>query len=213
MNIALSRMHFPVTTLGPGRRIGIWFQGCSIHCVGCVSKDTWATDVNQVNISEVEEAMLSWLPNSDGLTVSGGEPFDQFEQLLRILCFTKSNSSVSTLVYSGYHFADIEEKLKKLAPLVDILISGPFDFQQAQTKPWMGSDNQQLHLLTDLGKAAFADMEVLCKSERGLDARIDTDEIWLAGIGEQDLMYKLAAELSNEGHEISHTQTRIPEKD
>ena len=25
-SVALSRIHFPVTTLGPGRRIGIWFR-------------------------------------------------------------------------------------------------------------------------------------------------------------------------------------------
>jgi anaerobic ribonucleoside-triphosphate reductase activating protein len=41
MNIALNKAHFPVTVLGPGRRIGLWLQGCSIRCAGCVSRDTW----------------------------------------------------------------------------------------------------------------------------------------------------------------------------
>ena len=44
MKIAINKAHFPVTVLGPGRRIGIWLQGCSIHCKGCVSQDTWAAD-------------------------------------------------------------------------------------------------------------------------------------------------------------------------
>ena len=39
--IALNRLHWPVTVLGPGRRVGIWMQGCSIGCRGCVSRDTW----------------------------------------------------------------------------------------------------------------------------------------------------------------------------
>lgn len=43
MRMILSRLHFPVTTLGPGRRIGVWFQGCSIRCAGCISRDTWET--------------------------------------------------------------------------------------------------------------------------------------------------------------------------
>ncbi|WP_461325238.1 4Fe-4S cluster-binding domain-containing protein [Bradyrhizobium diazoefficiens] len=41
IRISVSRIHFPVTTLGPGRRLGIWFQGCSIRCPGCISMDTW----------------------------------------------------------------------------------------------------------------------------------------------------------------------------
>jgi anaerobic ribonucleoside-triphosphate reductase activating protein len=44
MKIAINKAHFPVTVLGPGRRIGIWTQGCRIHCKGCVSQDTWAAD-------------------------------------------------------------------------------------------------------------------------------------------------------------------------
>jgi anaerobic ribonucleoside-triphosphate reductase activating protein len=40
--IGLNRVHFPVTALGPGRRIGIWLQGCLIRCPGCMSLDTWA---------------------------------------------------------------------------------------------------------------------------------------------------------------------------
>ncbi|MCT5046402.1 radical SAM protein, partial [Pseudomonas aeruginosa] len=27
--------------MGTGRRLGIWFQGCSIRCPGCISADTW----------------------------------------------------------------------------------------------------------------------------------------------------------------------------
>ena len=41
MRMRLSRLHHPVTTLGPGRRAGIWFQGCTIRCPGCMSVDTW----------------------------------------------------------------------------------------------------------------------------------------------------------------------------
>ena len=44
MLIAINKAHYPVTVLGPGQRIGIWFQGCRIHCPGCVSQDTWAAD-------------------------------------------------------------------------------------------------------------------------------------------------------------------------
>ena len=33
----IDRIHYPVYTLGPGKRIGIWFSGCSKKCYGCIS--------------------------------------------------------------------------------------------------------------------------------------------------------------------------------
>src|SRR3546814_9784731 len=55
MRIAVSRLHFPVTALGPGRRIGLWLQGCSIRCPGCISVDTWAHDAGHVPLSYLTE--------------------------------------------------------------------------------------------------------------------------------------------------------------
>lgn len=43
VNIYINNAHFPVTVLGPGA-LGIWTQGCSIGCKGCVSRDTWPED-------------------------------------------------------------------------------------------------------------------------------------------------------------------------
>ena len=83
--LALSRIHFPVTMLGPGMRIGIWFQGCSIRCSGCISLDTWASERGITSVEAVFQTMQPFLPHADGLTVSGGEPFDQPLALVRFL--------------------------------------------------------------------------------------------------------------------------------
>ena len=56
--IAISRIHYPVTTLGPGKRIGIWMQGCSIRCPGCISADTWAPGRGVVRVRSVIERIL-----------------------------------------------------------------------------------------------------------------------------------------------------------
>ena len=40
--IRLNKAHYPVTALGPGRRIGLWLQGCALACPGCISQDSWA---------------------------------------------------------------------------------------------------------------------------------------------------------------------------
>ena len=79
MRVAVSRLHYPVTTLGPGRRVGVWLQGCSIRCAGCISPDTWDSHVNLTSTEQLARALAVWSPEADGLTVSGGEPFDQPE--------------------------------------------------------------------------------------------------------------------------------------
>ena len=79
MKIAVNKAHFPVTVLGPGRRIGIWVQGCKIHCKGCVSQDTWEADPGR---ETTVARLLAWCRKTtegafDGVTISGGEPFDR----------------------------------------------------------------------------------------------------------------------------------------
>ena len=209
MKVALSRMHFPVTTLGPGKRIGIWFQGCSIKCVGCVSKDTWPAGINQVPIEDVYSVLSTWLPHADGVTISGGEPFDQFDQLKHILSFIRQHSAGAILVYSGYGYDALADRLTVLDPLIDALISEPFDSNQPQTLPLRGSDNQQLHLLTAQAKEAFANPDQETDMANQLDASMVNDEIWLAGIAEQDLMHRLASELADKGYDVEHSQTRL----
>jgi len=83
MRVRLNRAHYPVTTLGPGARIGLWLQGCTIGCKGCISRDTWADDARK----EIEiEKILKWCRSvcpagPEGVTITGGEPFEQPEAL------------------------------------------------------------------------------------------------------------------------------------
>src|SRR4051794_30769668 len=101
-NIALSRIHFPLTTLGPGRRIGIWLQGCSIRCPGCISLDTWAKGRGATTVDAVLDSVRPWLAAADGITVSGGEPFDQEAALEALLHGLRARTSADILVFSGY---------------------------------------------------------------------------------------------------------------
>ena len=100
--IAISRIHFPVTRLGPGRRVGIWVQGCSIRCPGCISVDTWAQGRGRTGVSEVLEAIAPWISIADGFTISGGEPFDQSEALTTLLAGIRKLSAADILVFTGH---------------------------------------------------------------------------------------------------------------
>src|SRR6185369_10559474 len=101
MKVALSRVHYPVTTLGPGERIGIWFQGCSIRCPGCISADTWARRGPDLTVSHLLESMDAWLAKCDGVTISGGEPFEHPQALTELLTGIRSRGNCNMLVYSG----------------------------------------------------------------------------------------------------------------
>ena len=203
MKIGISRLHFPVTTLGPGKRIGIWLQGCSIHCEGCISVDTWQFGINSVSLEEVKTLLKQWLPESDGITISGGEPFDQKEALFDLLQFLRSYQK-SILVYSGYSFKELKTKKEVRNGWIDVLISEPYDHTQPQTKALLGSDNQQMHLLTDLGKRDFE--SYLEKSpEKKLDVQFDNNTVWMTGIPSNG-MTEIAGTARENHVYLKHTQ-------
>jgi len=209
MEIGISRLHFPVTTLGPGKRIGIWFQGCSIHCEGCISADTWQFNTNMVDMNELKLVLKSWLPDCQGITITGGEPFDQQAALSELLLFLRPYN-LSVLVYSGYPYHKLEQKKEILEGLVDVLISEPYDYKESQTKALLGSDNQKLHLLTTLGEYSFSSY-LKSSSEKKLDVQFDRDQVWMAGIPLGG-MKEITKTLQQDGVDITTTQAVIKKK-
>lgn len=202
--IALSRLHFPVTTLGPGRRVGVWLQGCSVRCPGCISADTWAAAQGQTTVEAVIEAVLQWVPGADGVTVSGGEPFDQPEALAALLRELRRRTPADILVYSGHPFEALAGWLRENPGLIDALISDPYDEHAPQTMALRGSDNQRIHFLTELGRARFATFDRRALPEdRRFDVMFDAEgTVWLAGIPARDDIRHLRDALRALGHEV-----------
>lgn len=189
----LSRLHFPITTLGPGRRVGIWFQGCSIRCPGCISADTWRAGVGKVDVESVAAAASPWLVEADGVTISGGEPFDQPEALGLLLRLLRQSFDGDVLVYSGYPIEALCGPLVAMAGLIDAIITDPYDATAEQTRSLRGSDNQRLHLLTEVGKRRF-ESYVDQPFERSFDLMIDpSGEVWMAGIPGREDFARLSA--------------------
>ena len=210
MKVSLSRIHYPVTTLGPGRRIGIWLQGCSIRCPGCISLDTWDQKASDTEVADIVRAVGKWLSECDGITISGGEPFDQPEALLALLSALRIESRQSILVYSGHPYEQLRSSTAVQAGLIDALISEPFLKDTPQTLALRGSDNQRLHLLTELGNKSFAeyDREVTLNEKR-LDVMFDADgAVWFAGIPARGDMKKFQSILLAQGHAAVTTEER-----
>lgn len=207
--IALSRVHFPVTTLGPGQRIGVWFQGCSIRCPGCISLDTWAAAKHQTRLAEVFKALDAHLPAADGLTVSGGEPFDQPLALQALLEGWRARHPGDVLVYSGHTFERLQPVLVGFSGLIDALITDPFEHDTSDRLALRGSDNQRLIPLTELGKEIYASlMTATDDASRRLDVMFDDDrgEVFLAGIPRRGDLARLQALMAAAGHTIVTTE-------
>ena len=201
MDAAVSRLYFPVTTLGPGRRVGLWFQGCSIRCPGCISVDTWTSGIGLVPIEELLDRLSALSAQADGLTLSGGEPLDQPDALAAVLNRWRATSNGSTLVFTGYDLPYASAWLSAHPGLVDAMITGPFRFDLPQTLALRGSDNQQLHVLSELGAEFLAYERPAAAEDRRLDVIFDElGDSWLAGIPARGDLGRLRRALAAAGH-------------
>lgn len=208
MKIAINKAHFPVTVLGPGRRIGIWVQGCSIGCKGCVSQDTWARDPGR----EMTVArLLSWCKGTsaggfDGVTISGGEPFEQPAALGALLdglhhWRASGGPDFDILCYSGYPLATLQKKHARLLAKLDALIPEPFIDAKPLTHLWRGSSNQPLVLLSERGRARYAgfiDAPIDSNAKR-IQAMVDGERVWYVGIPGRGDMAALEASCKERG--------------
>jgi anaerobic ribonucleoside-triphosphate reductase activating protein len=161
--LRLTRAHYPVTALGYGTRLGVWVQGCSLACPGCIAKDTWdpgagtGVEVDAL-LDDVRRAIAA---GADGVTVSGGEPTAQPGPLAALLRGIRDLGSAAAdefdiLLYTGYELSELDAPQREAALLADVLITGRYVVTAPTRLIWRGSANQQMILLTPLARARYA---------------------------------------------------------
>ena len=88
----IDRILFPIYTLGPGSRLVIWTKGCTKKCKNCSNpelwnigktKDRYIKDLFQLILNINEENQI------DGITFTGGEPTEQFDELIEFIKLLK----------------------------------------------------------------------------------------------------------------------------
>lgn len=208
--LGLSRMHYPVTVLGYGTRAGVWTQGCSIGCLGCISRDTWEPAVADQLVDIAE--LLDWIASCgpvDGLTVSGGEPFEQPEALTALLTGFRDatdNATTDVLLYSGFSAARVQREFPDICGLVDAVMTGPFvrGLPGDSTK---GSGNQQLLTMTDLGRQRYR-YEGDEAGQSGIQVAASGGSLWMIGIPVDGDMDQMQKRLAVRGVELSDVSWR-----
>ncbi|UAX56545.1 4Fe-4S single cluster domain-containing protein [Streptomyces sp. A144] len=171
MEVRISETHFPLETLGPGRRLGVWFQGCSLACAGCMSRHTWAARGGTSR--HVDELLELWREaldgGAEGLTVSGGEPLQQPDALAELLAGAVGLRNARTgrgpeggrapadlLVYTGYEPAEWTERQERALAGADAVVTGRFRVAEPTRLVWRGSANQRIRPRTALGAVRYA---------------------------------------------------------
>lgn len=138
---------------GPGRRYTIWVQGCSIHCPGCSNVDTWnPAGGNLMGVSRLADDIGASFDRSeiDGVTITGGEPLDQFKPVLELCRVLRP---VSIFLTTGYTMARIRQREQdQILSYVDIICTGPFDQSKVCSGEYKGSSNQEIRALTKRGR-------------------------------------------------------------
>ncbi|MGN0301720.1 MAG: 4Fe-4S single cluster domain-containing protein, partial [Anaerotardibacter sp.] len=115
---------------GPGLRFSVFVQGCTHHCLGCHNPESQPHEGGY--FQSVESLYEEILANKlvQGVTLSGGEPFEQCAACLELAKLLKEKG-YSIWIYSGYLYEDLMAgKPDVLAPELlsysDVLVDGPF---------------------------------------------------------------------------------------
>lgn len=137
---------------GPGRRSVALLSGCDIGCAGCwvpalhaAESGTW------VPVERLADVLLDPAEPRDGVSLLGGEPFQQVEGLLALVRALRTRDCPHILVYSGYTYEVLlrrgqrQPAVRQILDAVDVLIDGPYLAAQADhAGPWTGSGNQRV---------------------------------------------------------------------
>jgi anaerobic ribonucleoside-triphosphate reductase activating protein len=198
-----------VTALGWGIRGGIWLQGCSISCPGCLSRDTWPEDDRLlVDVGVITGWVAEVVPKSDGITISGGEPFDQpaaVREIARAARLAATDRAVDILVYSGRSIAELERDHLPVLAEIDAVITEPFDARRPADDGWRGSTNQEFHALTPLGAQREP---ATWRADRRLQVTVDERQVWIVGIPRHGDLNRMEAHLAADGIELDQVSWR-----
>lgn len=127
---------------GPGIRDVIFLQGCSHHCKGCHNPETW--NYNGGYPQTIDEIVNKLSDSKNDVTISGGEPLDQLDDLL-LLCKRFKEQGKHVWVYTGYKFSLAHKYYHILSNYVDVIVDGEFIEELKDTNlTFKGSRNQRI---------------------------------------------------------------------
>lgn len=131
---------------GPGIRMVVFTQGCKHNCKGCHNPESHSfTGGYLMDIEEILEEIKA-NPLLDGITLSGGEPFEQWDVCSELAKEVKE-LGLNVVTYTGYSFEEILkiDGFRKLLLQTDTLIDGKYEEEEKSLLlQFRGSKNQRI---------------------------------------------------------------------
>lgn len=189
---------------GPGQRAVVWVAGCLRRCPGCMKPEFFSFDAGKSVAVEELAARILAIPGLQGVTYSGGEPFEQAAALANLSRILK-RSGLAVLIYSGYRIEALRatpERFGALLDEADLLIDGEYRRDEGGPQRWRGSENQRIHPLSarglaDIGSSHFPD----CLTQE-VQLSIEGELLRLSGFPDIDIERKLSERLASRGIEM-----------
>lgn len=210
--LGVARLHFPIRSLGFGERIGLWVQGCSLHCAGCMSRDTWAPARTRLPVQALADEIDAWLPRADGLSITGGEPMEQAGALTELLEILRPRLRGDVIVFTGYDADALPEGAPRLLSLIDTLVAGPFEAAQPSAVPLLGSANQTLRFQSELGRERYERFCLEARARAPMDLILEDDGVWMAGIPRPGDLERLGRNMEARGLSLTTSAGRMGDR-
>jgi anaerobic ribonucleoside-triphosphate reductase activating protein len=129
---------------GPGKRLVIWTQGCSIRCFGCTNAHLYSREgAKRISSDALKTIVLQ--ASIEGITFHGGEPSDQFEALLPVV-EAAHQKGLNVVLFTGREIEDLGSPLQqRFLESCDLVKCGPFDITKLDRYLHLrGSTNQRI---------------------------------------------------------------------
>ena len=132
---------------GPGNRFVLWTQGCSKGCSECFNPETWSREIyKELSPTQIFELIKNF--EVDGVTISGGDPLEQEDELLELLMLLSTmRLRKGVILFSGFTRAEISSNFirEQCLKYIDVLVDGRYEKNLKIDFSLRGSSNQEFY--------------------------------------------------------------------
>jgi len=138
------------TVDGPGIRTVLFLAGCSHtpKCEGCHNQWLWSPSSGYtISTDDLIDELIGYGLQFTDLTITGGEPLDQYEGLVELLEKLKQRDLGGDIwLYTGYTFEEVKVKFPLILDYIVAIVDGKYDKTKPEFNPnrFRGSWNQKI---------------------------------------------------------------------